>query len=555
VNIIHTALIRLFFQEFFRLSFLDDAGEESFRRVMIGLLSGFVALGLWLPRMYVAKYESLASAGPVAYTSALVADQLGMIALPMFIVALAMALVSHSIYPDETDYRILMALPVSRTAIFTAKLCALLLFAAIFIVTTNAAIGIPFTAVSSGPLATHSWLRRGSTQLMAGIMAGFFAVGAIVALQGLVVVLSPRAWLRQASVAVQSLLVCTLIVLLPWVLRLPGQADQLRAQTGRFYFVPPAWFLGVQQLLLGDVDPYFIRLALFAVLGVVAVSGIAAICYAVIYSHFDRVIIRSDRKSNRASKRPISRFGELFWPEVRAVHTFTLKTLRRSGLHQLVFLGIASAGLAIVVNAISGEMSGRAQRNAVLWTPFVLIFACVLGLRLALLLPLNRRAAWIFRVTEDDTRRERLFPVVELVMVSHAVLFPMLVMLPLQVHVLGFSAALASAPVTVIMGVTLVEIVLMKWHRIPFSCSYLPGKRPVVHELLLLITSFGLFTMLGWALSDAAAARQTPEPVALCVVGTLAWTFRWLRQTRTAGIPMEFEDELPESTYGLKLNG
>ena len=42
----NAALTRHFFQDFFRLSFLDDAGEESFRRVIIGLLAGFVALGL-----------------------------------------------------------------------------------------------------------------------------------------------------------------------------------------------------------------------------------------------------------------------------------------------------------------------------------------------------------------------------------------------------------------------------------------------------------------------------------------------------------------------------
>ena len=82
----------------------------------------------------------------------------------MFIVALAMALVCHSLFPDETDYRILMALPVRRSAIFSAKVAALLLFATIFILTTNVAMGLPFSAVSAGRLATHSWPLRAAAQ-------------------------------------------------------------------------------------------------------------------------------------------------------------------------------------------------------------------------------------------------------------------------------------------------------------------------------------------------------------------------------------------------------
>ena len=96
-------------QDFFRLSFLDDAGEESFRRMIIGLLAGFVGLGLWLPRLYMGKYAYLSSEGSIErYRAMLLAEQLMVISLPMFIVAFAMALVCHSVFPDETDYRILI---------------------------------------------------------------------------------------------------------------------------------------------------------------------------------------------------------------------------------------------------------------------------------------------------------------------------------------------------------------------------------------------------------------------------------------------------------------
>ena len=372
----NVALTRHFFQDFFRLSFLDDAGEESFKRVIIGLLGGFIALGLWLPRMYIGRYVYASSQGSFEhYRALLLADELLMIGLPMFIVALAMALVCHSLFPDEIDYRILMALPVRRSAIFSAKAAALFLFATIFIVTTNAAMGLPFSAVSAGRLASHSWPLRAVAQMTAGVAGGVFSVAAIVALQGLVVVVTPRAWLRSTSVAVQTLLVCTLVLLLPFVLGLPAQAARLHARSLVFFLVPPAWFLGIQELILDNREPYFVRLALLGAAGFLVVCTIAAGCYAAVYRRFDRVILRSERKRDTPTRLGAFNWSALLRPEAAAVHAFTVKTLRRSGLHQLVFLGLAAAGLAFALNSVSGAASVESRRQAVLWSPFVVIFA------------------------------------------------------------------------------------------------------------------------------------------------------------------------------------
>jgi len=549
------ALTRHFFQDFFRLSFLDDAGEESFRRVIIGLLAGFVAFGLWLPRLYMGKYANAANEGSVErYRAMLLADQLLVISLPMFIVAFAMALVCHSLFPDETDYRILMPLPVSRLVIFSAKLLALLLFASLFIVTTNAAIGVPFSAVSTGRMATHYWPIRAVVQMTAGIVACTFAVSAIIAVQGLVVVLTPRAWLRSTSVIVQTLLVCGLVLLVPVILRLPAQATLLHARPAVFYLAPPVWFLGFQEFLLGNSEPYFVRLAVIASVGLAGVSGLAAGCYAIVYRRFDRVILRSEQKgSSGKSDAPYFDLASVR-PEYRAVHAFTVKTLRRSGLHQLVFFGIAAAGLATAINSALNADSAEARRQTALWMPFVLIFASVLGLRQALLLPLNRHAAWIFRLTEDDRWRTHQLRVVEHVLITHAVLAPMTLVLPFQLMVLGARGTLLCLPLIFVMGLTLVEMILKRWQRIPFTCSYLPGKRPVTHEVLVLITAFLAFTSVGWGLAGRAVTRGSPIPVALLILLALAAAFRWLRIEGARNTPLEFEDELPESTYGLKLN-
>ena len=58
----------------------------------------------------------------------------------MLVVAFATLLVSHSLFPDETDFRVLLALPVSRRLVFLSKLAALALFAGIFIVASHVAM-------------------------------------------------------------------------------------------------------------------------------------------------------------------------------------------------------------------------------------------------------------------------------------------------------------------------------------------------------------------------------------------------------------------------------
>jgi len=62
------------------------------------------------------------------------ADRLFIVAAPMLVTTAAIALIAPSIFPDELDFRILRALPLSRRRIFTAKFVALFVFAAVAIV-------------------------------------------------------------------------------------------------------------------------------------------------------------------------------------------------------------------------------------------------------------------------------------------------------------------------------------------------------------------------------------------------------------------------------------
>ena len=280
---------------------------------------------------------------------------------------------------------------------------------------------MPFSAFQQGvcrPLLADSCPRASGRPGLSDARAVAF----IVAVQGLVVVLTPRSWMRTTSVIMQTLLVCGLVLLLPLVLRLPAQRN---CSTPSPRSSPDAAGVVSRPSGIHARRPrtYFVRLALLAVVGFAAVG----ICLPravtrLVYRRFDRVILRSERRGSAdKADLPFLNRARFFKPNTRGARLHG-EDASRSGLHQLVFLGIAVAGLAIAFNSALGARSAEARRQTALWMPFVLVFASVLGLRLALLLPLNRRAAWIFRLTEDDGRRSHELRVVEHVLITHAVL-------------------------------------------------------------------------------------------------------------------------------------
>jgi hypothetical protein len=549
-------LTRHFFQAFFRLGFLDDAGEESFKRSIIGVLAGVLAFGLLLARIYLGKYRALAAQStPDLYRTMLPADQLLMICLPMFAVAFVMALVSHSLFPDDVDFRVLMALPISRRTVFVAKLTALCLFATMFIVCANIAIGLPFSLVSSGRWADHSLGLRAVAQLIAGIFASVFAVSSTIAVQGLIVVLTPRSWLRRVTVATQTTLMCGLMLSIPLIVRVPTLSASIGARAGWLQFAPPVWFLGLQQWLLGNRVPYFTLLGLTAVLGTAAVIACGTGCYLIVYRRFDQMVM-----CTATARTPLSGNIRVWWPVSRhpayeAVRRFTSATLRRSGLHQLVFFGVFASGVAIAVNSVLGSigLSARWLISASLGVPLTLMAAAVVGLRAAFLLPANLRAAWIFRLTEGALSRWHQLNAIRHTLLAVGVMAPAALAFPVQAAVLGIRGALVCLPVVLLVGWVLVEIVLLHLRRIPFTCTVLFGKRPAAYTLVLAFMAFNVFVSLGILLQQLALSRPTSWILVLAFLLTISVGLRWIRLQTWGRLPFEFEDYLPDTPASLGL--
>ncbi len=223
-----SVLTRHFFTSLFDFGFLSDDGAESLKRAMLGSLAVALAIGLLLTRVFMAKYSALSKGSFDDYARAVVADHAFLMAIPMWVVAGAVGLVGHSLFPDRTDFRILMAEPLSRLTIFSSKLAALLLFVGLFVAAAHLAL-LPLAALTLvGAMKTGSILTTALAFGLSSLSGSLFAALAVVAIHGLLVLFAPRGTLLAVSGAVRSALIGGLVLSLPLIGRLPGDGRRIR---------------------------------------------------------------------------------------------------------------------------------------------------------------------------------------------------------------------------------------------------------------------------------------------------------------------------------------
>ena len=577
------ALTRHFVRHFLDVGFMTTSeGSDGVRRVMLGALSAVIAVGLFLPRLLGRKYVGIRSI-PDLYETMVVGDTLMTMALAMLIVAFAAALAGDSMFPDETDFRVLTPLPVTRGFVFSAKLRAVALYLGLVLVTASAAVQVPFTAVSGGPYANGPWIVRAFVSTIASMAASLFAATAIMAAQGVIVLCAPRRFLRPMTVGARTAFLCGVVLLLPLAGRLPSQAEEYLGGIRGLYLVPTAWFVGLQRLALGSSGANDVRMSVVAMMALALTSAVVAACYVALYQRFD-VLMLSAGQSGRTPTGPqggsaaaptlLSAYAvtaptalgplsdALPRDQTAIVRRFAAKTLWRSPLQQVVFLGTTACGLGWVLNGLlaggvlewlrEGGVPPPRLVSSATGMPFVLLLAGVTGLRGALMLPQDPRANWIFQLREDDAHRPGQLDAVESLF-TRMVVGPVLAFsFALQWAIIG-ADALAVLPVAYLMGELLVELVTRTWRRIPFTCSYIPGKRNVAQTVLIALTAYVFFTMIGRGLVALGLFHPSRLLIAVGMLLIVVAILRWNRLKSWGRAPLMFDDDPPEFAQPIQL--
>jgi hypothetical protein len=558
-----------FFRGLFYFGTLSDEGSDAFRRALIGIIGVTVSLGLMLTRVYLGKYRELAEwftiRPPIQltrepYRLAVLGDGALAIAVPMLIVGLVVVLVSRSVFPDEIDCRVLLPLPLSRRVVFVSKVLAVVLFVSLFGVAAHAGMMPLIGLMSNNRWSEHGVLAHLAAYGAASLVASMVTALVIMAGAGALLICVPRSRLQAASIAFRGCCLFGLVLSIPLVCRLPTTGGLIASESPLLYAVPPVWFFAVEQLLLGHSTPYYLHLAHIAAGVGGGAFAIAVGSYVFLYARVEHV---SFRPLSAPARRP--RRARLLGLVRRrtprtAIAPFIRATLMRSPLQQGVLVAIAACGAGLVLNSLINDprasvhpQADEPLMRAVIWAPFAFVFAMNVAVRAALVLPVELRANWIFRVTEDAaTRADELNSVVRTVIVM-GVIWPLAMLVPVEWAVVG-PRTIQCTSIAFLCGLVLVELHMAEWRQIPFTCSYAPSRQAAWLTMLLGVTAFGLFTMVGSRLVWYSVDHPFAWPALMTILTAIWFYLRRQRLELARRATLLFEAVLPNDVEPLRLS-
>jgi hypothetical protein len=541
--------IELFHHFFARLFDSEFASSPGQLKALLGGVVGILgSLGGVMATVFYHKYLRLhALDSPEPYHLALLADILFLETTVMVIMGLFTAIQWSSLYPTLRDYLALAALPIRMRQIFVAKFAALTALAAAVLLTTTTFPSFIFPNVFRGRYEDSTFF-----QIFALFdsltLAGAFVFFSLIAVQGILLNLIPLRHYGKVALTVQGLLVACLVGGLPFVLSIPNLYPYMNLRPAWAIWAPPLWFLAVHQDQMGIRDPMILDLSRRAFVGTAAAFLAAVAAYWWSYTSHRKRVLESPGVAASAGAEWSEAFEAHLVPQPRhlAVFSFIAKTLRRSQQHRLILTGFASLALALIVEGFLGiSPNTRAYRQASVAIPLALSLFLLAGLRYLFRLPVELRANWVFRIGSEGHGAE-LLRGVEAFLYTSALAPLALLSAAVELALLGPRAGLAAGALTSLASLPLVEMVLLTFQRIPFTSSYLPGRRPLVDVVIAYALAAILYVSLLAALI-ALCMEAAASTVLLAAILLLIWYgLRHARRTSYEIHRLEFE-ELPET--------
>ncbi len=548
-------LVRHFFGRFFDNEFV--AQNSDMQVTVTKLLALLASPGFLLPCFRWTTYIGLKGSPPEVRMAVLWFDRCFLLSFAILVMGGVTVLEWDALFPDRRDYASLIPLPIRARTLFLAKVSALILFLLGFTTAVSLASTILF------PIISYQYHESPYRSVFLNTVLGFRGLGRTMAAQGISVlaasasiflslvalegvllnVLSER-WFRKASVYVQCGMVFALLSLFFLFPNIAGQIPELKARHATLLYVfPPAWFLGLNEVLLGSRDAVFLELARRAEMALGAASLVSAIAYGVAYRRHVRKTLESMEGSEGIRSRFDDWVGEVAdrlapHPVERATVAFIGKTLARSAKHRIFLAAYAGVGCAFVLQALVGS----GMRQAWLSVPLVLGFFVLSGMRYIFTIPSELPANWVFRVSETE-ERGRALEGARSAMIWFGVAPLFAALAPLYFVLWPPGIAIAHLVFSVTLSLLLVEALLFEFWKIPFTCSYPPGKANVT---LLWIFYWVGFTTYAYSMAtlEVWMVRRPVRLLWFYAAAAALWGwFQWQRRRwDRVGFTLVFED-------------
>ena len=407
-------LVRFFLERFFNHETASSTGDGKTRMVQIACAAALpglaVAVYLWPAyHPFPGWPPGRIAVGPPPYW-AQVNHHFFFVMYSFVVMGLATLFEWDLFFPDLLDVFVLGTLPIAPARVFLARLAAIAIFIAGFLFDANflAPLILPISTESPDPAA----LVLGHVSAVA--MAGLFAAGLVLALQGIFLALLGEKFFRRISLLLQGAAVAGFLVLLLLFPVLSGVTPALlQSQHLLARWFPPFWFLGTYQQGL-TAPAGTVRWKALAHRGEIAtclVWAVATVAYPV--AHLRRVIglvagtaSRTWRSRILIPWRKLLEVTVIRSPMQRGVFHFISQTILRVPRYRIYLVLYGGAGLSLVIATIlrftahSGHVRINLSADGMRTAIGIIAFWVIAGLRSAFVSPGNQRGGWIFHTIQ-----------------------------------------------------------------------------------------------------------------------------------------------------------
>jgi len=477
----------------------------------------------------------------------------------MTVAGLIVVLNWDAAFPDKLDVLVLAPLPVRKSMLFLAKVSALFAAPTLAVVALNSFSGLLwpllFRADNSGFVGM---LRALPAYWFTIFAAGGFLVLTVLTLQGLAANLLPRQMFLRLSAVLQAAIMCTLVSVYLLEPSLESPAALTSPQNQRLLaWLPSYWFLALFNQLNGSMHPALAPLAARAWAGLGL--SILGTCTALLLCYFrlmPQIVEQPDilPRARFASWSP--RFGS---PLTEALTLFSLRTLLRSRQHRMILSFYLGIGLTIIIGYVNATPAGLRSAKAAISTSFLfasilMMILTVAAFRVVASLPISLPANWIIRITQVRAARAYRNGV-RFSWLALAVTPVLFVVLGLVPFIYPWHNAIEHSGLMLCLGILLVELCLFTFPKIPFTCSYLPGKAQI-HFVFWAGMLIFLRLLTGAArFEERLLNRPLNCLVAILLIASAALGIRYLGRSRAAVTEeMLFEEKDPAQITQLKLS-
>jgi hypothetical protein len=478
-----------------------------------------------------------------------------LISTTMLVVGLIAVITWDSTFPDRRDAMVLSPLPIKPHTILFAKIAASATTIGLAVLTLNVLSGLAWPLVLGIPNGGFvGFLRFLAAYWFSTITASAFIFCAVLTVQGLTALLLPRRIYLHLSALLQIAafaLVLTVYFQQPYLdtpatLALPA-THWIQASSPTFWF-----FALLNQLNCSLPQPliWLAHRAWIALAAAVLGAGVSLLlCY-----------LRTMRKTIEEPDLVPAVRGLHWAPHLggslrAAILAFTLRTLMRSRQHRLAFAffpAVALALLPLFLNQPALPGTQLLMPLELIAVPYMIMSFAIVGLSKVFALPISLNANWVLRTTQ-------MFPMRCYVAGTR---FSLLLIAALPTWMLSAFLALKFRPISqvavhlailALLGFNLVDLSLVGFHKVPFTCSYLPGK---TNFQLIFWASLIIFlpAVVGAAMIEQHALANASQFIAiiaaLFATDIALWAFNRHRAEATV---LHFEESPEEVITSLRL--